>query len=262
MKKNIACEILIISLFVPGLATACPDNLSRSPADGVGFTKESLLCEGLLSFYNGDYAAANMAFDRYIAIAPDDPAGLWRKLMNRYFQLRNERKNDAPSLTPEEYQNLTAIANAGITKAETKIARGEQVDFNRYVESGILSLLSTIQYKTAPLTALGTLRKSIEVAQQSSYPSAGFLLGFVNYEASRHFIARLVLPSDRKKGLAMIFAAAAQKSIFADDVWFVIFEIEKDPTNRYQKSEAENVWRYLYAKYPKNPALKKFQAGR
>lgn len=230
-----------------------------------GEKAKQTLCEGLSLFYDGQNKAAITAFSRYIELSPEDPIGYWRKLLSEYFLAREAAKTDTPTFKPEAYQALVKLGNDGVAKAEIKISNGENVDFNRYVEASIVSLLAAIQYKNESMwISLATIKKAVRIAEQSSCPEAGFLLGSINYETSKHsFIVRMILglPHDRNEGRAMILAAVQHNtSPFVDDIWFMIFSIEKEEHSQYSKTEVKKIWRDLHARHPDNRMLNSFEA--
>ena len=219
---------------------------------------EDLFDECQDHFYNGEYQDANQCFDHYIALAPDDPRGYWRKAYSLFFQWKSVQHTPFPKLAKPTRDDFFRLIEQGI-------AHTDGSDFGLYVKACLLSMRGGIEFNNVgKLKAKDTLKDDVLVtAAQSHYQDARYLIGLTNYNgaANRFWFFLAGLPRDRDVGLSQIFQATAKnQGPFVDDIWFALFAIETDKKNAgiFNKEETNKIFRDLYQKYPRNKALQEY----
>jgi tetratricopeptide (TPR) repeat protein len=241
------------------VALAMPTAISAQEQAG------SIFDEGQEHFYSAEYEKAAERFTRYIQMEPDDPRGYWRKAYALYFEWKRDQHRMFPKLNESERKDFYQLVATGIAQADAQIAAKKDVDFALYVKACLLSMRGGVEAGMGPLsllTARDILKQTLQVASKSNYQDAKYLEGLTNYNGSFHsFWFRVAgLPHDRDLGLKKIFEAyAGNNNRFADDVAFVLVNIETDPRNakRFTQEDVRKISCPLLAKYPRNQLLKK-----
>ena len=217
--------------------------------------KEQIFCRGLNHFYNSEYETATTDFQAYETLDPTDPRGDFRELLSEYFRLHREPGSEG--------DRLSAIADVAIFKSKSKEI-GDVSGFYSYVEAYTMSIKAAISARQKLYRkAHDATFDAWQIAEQSNYQDAGFVVGFINYEVARAFPhglrwLALGLPHDEDEGRRLILRSALDNDgLFADDIRFFIFGMETERNGRktYSKAELDKLWSDLIAKYPRNRSL-------
>lgn len=260
---------------------------------------DPLLKEGLKYSYNSEYDKAIEKFDECIKNSDDlalpcllrKSLALQRKQtaeahkLNEELELlqvkdRAKKLDDLNKQNEKIYLEFLSLVDDGISKSENKIAKStnkKERDFYLYILAYFHGLKGLYEKSNGhPNDAIVDGVRSYRLATQSSYPDARCIVGLAMYELDNELnkmglIKRLAvkvlvkeagISHDREKGIEFIEAASQNNGPFVDDVWFVIFKIRTDEKNAgmYSNEQREQIFAYLYSKYPNNETLKKFRS--
>lgn len=232
-----------------------------------------VLKEGLNYFYNSDYTSAGKKFDEYIALEPDDPIGYWRLAYSWYLRARMEQQVKMPKLGQATYQKFLGLTSRNIARAREKVEKARQdgnayeKDFYLYVEAATYAIqgLAEVKYDFAAAQRDAKLMESL--AEESGYPDAPYLVGYLNYEMSKQpwYVRWLSgLPHDRDKVHLIVDAAFHNTGPFVDDINFVIVGIAIEDREAFRQGEADRVFVYLSSnkKYSQSETLRKYRESR
>ena len=274
-------RILFYFLAVPGITFAINNLVAKKEKE---ISSQEVLRGGLYAFYSGEYREAKEKFDQYIEREPDDPVGFLRDFHARFLLLRLEQKSkDAPKTEDnrKEYQHLSYLVSAGISKAEDKIEVAEKSgdakskDFYLYVQAYLYLAKAGVEWGNGhPLDACSSTKTALEIAGRSGYEDARYLEGMVNYLGGTRswavrslILAPMGIPHDRDNGLRLICESLrGNNGPYAEDIRFMIFAIltDKRMKEKDRRSDeaicrsvlpdisAEELCRELGDKYPNN----------
>ncbi len=247
MRKTIGSIVSVglCVLFLPGLLFADGEQEGKKKSKKV--VSGEAMKAGLDHFYNERYEQADVKFNEYMTLEPDDPAGFLRDVNARILLLRAREKTDEAPSTEEnrkEFQYLSYLVSAGIAKAENKIdwaeknRDAENRDFYLYIQAYLYLGKAGIEWGNGHLNdACKSVRTAIEIARKSNYPDARFLEGMMNYLggtrgwAVQHLIlAPKGIPHDRKEGMRLICGSLkGNNGLYADDGRIFLFKTFIDP---------------------------------
>lgn len=255
--------------------------ISRNITPKVKPDSKVVLGQGLSGFWNTDYKDARASFALYMKLVPDDPVGDWRSVMNDFFELRHIQEKDEVSLDGVSLARFIVRIDKGVEKCEVKLAKGEDVSLNLFVEASLYGIKALLEKANdGRKTALDDGAKSMSLAFRSKYPDYPILTGLMGYIVGRkhwYDVQRIGapifgFPNNLGKGLAELAAVKENNGLFSDDIRILIFQIltdykkvKKTDRDKYSKMlgiTAEELYNQLKIKHPKNELILKYSPGK